>query len=61
MKHKWGRWGRALISVFSGIAVTAAISAVLLYFGISINVVLPVAAPILVGSMAFVYSFLGER
>ena len=61
LKRKSGRGGRALLSVFSGMVVTGLVSLLLLYAGISINVVLPVAAPILVGSMAFIYSFLGEH
>lgn len=50
-----------MISLFGGIVLTAIVSVVLIQFGISINVVLPVAAPVWAGSTTLIYNYLGDK
>lgn len=52
---------RLLFSIVIGVAVTTVISIVLWLFGISINIILPVAASIVVGSTTLTCTALADR
>ena len=58
-KRFWGK--RLVISVVAGTVVTFALSLILYVFQISINVILPVAAPIWVGMTSLTYSAVGDK
>lgn len=58
-KRFWGK--RIAISVLTGIVVTAVVSIALWAAGISVNVILPVAAPVWAGSTSLVWGALGDR
>ncbi|PIT92001.1 MAG: hypothetical protein COU08_04715 [Candidatus Harrisonbacteria bacterium CG10_big_fil_rev_8_21_14_0_10_42_17] len=60
-KNRHGTGKRIAWSITIGTVVTIIISYIIYAIGIAINVVLPVAAPILVGSITLTYSILGER
>jgi len=52
---------RVILSVLIGLTVTFVLSLILWLSSISINVILPVAAPVWVGTTTLTYSALGER
>jgi uncharacterized membrane protein YdbT with pleckstrin-like domain len=58
-KRFWSK--RFLASVLAGSIVTLAVGVVLWFFQVSVNVILPVLAPIWVGGTALAYTVLGDR